>query len=148
MADLPRRSRFLLFSVIAWACSFGLLLLIERVSRLETRWIPPEGVTVSLWGFASVMFGVAFFLVTLAGETRALRSQPFGLLILAKSFVMVGCLVAYFVVRGAVAVALGQMTLEEAWSEGVGRLFDPIAAVILLYIWITSISLGLPCRSR
>jgi adenylate cyclase len=105
-------------------------------------WDPGGAGLVSLWAVASVLFGVSFQLITLMADLRAFRSRPFWLLILVKSLAMLFVVMILMVIRGAIAVALGDMTLDEARAEARHLATDREMLVILLYVWLTSVGLG------
>ena len=118
-------------------------ILIRQVgTRSLAGWDPDAATLLLLWAIASVILGVAFHAITLMAETRTFRSRPFGMLILAKSFAMVAAVMLVMVFRGSVAVVIGEMTLIEAWAEGSSFAMDPEMAVLLLYVWIASLSLN------
>jgi adenylate cyclase len=143
MHSLLRVWRFLLLSIVAWAIAMGMFVLVRRVGAPPALKWGPDGVELLwLWAFASVLFGTTFLLVTLVTQIRAFRSRPYGLLILAKSFAMLAAVACYMVARGAVAVAVGDMTLAESWADGQRLMFDPVMGVFLLYVWLTSVALG------
>ena len=143
MRALLRSWRFLLVSIVAWAGSLAMFALIRRVGAQSTLgWNPNTVELLSLWAFASVLFGVAFLLVTAVTETRVFRSRPYGLLILAKSFAMLAAVICYMVVRGAMAVLAGYMTLAEAWTEGGHVVLHPLMGLFLLYVWLTAFALA------
>ncbi len=143
MRKLLPHLRPLLLSIIAWAGSVGLFILIRKVGAQSLAGWDPDGATLLLlWVVASVLFGTTFQLITLMAETRACRSRPFGLLILAKSFAMLAAVMLFMVIRGAIAVAVGDMSLDEAWTEGRNLSMDPEMVVILLYVWLTSVAFG------
>jgi adenylate cyclase len=138
-----RSSRLLLLSILAWAISLGMFVLIHRVeTRSTTGWEPDDLTMLSLWGVASVLFGTVFWLITVVTEATALRSQPYGLLILVKSLAMLVALVCYVGVRVAVEVVTGGANPSEAWANGSRLLFSPIGGVVLLYVGLTSVALN------
>ena len=133
----------LLFSIIAWSGAVGLYILIREVGAQPlSGWDPDNTILASLWVVASVLFGIAFQLITLMAETRAFRSRSFGLLILAKSIAMLASVIIYMVIRGVIAVAVGAMEIGEAWREGLSVSTTPEMAVILLYVWLTAVVFG------
>jgi len=134
-------TRFLLLSIIAWAGSLGLFILIRRVGTQSTEGWNPDNVTIILlWIFTSVLFGTVYRLITLVTETRAFRSRPYGMLILAKSFAMLVAVMCFMGIRSGLAVVVGDMTLTEAWTDGLHMLVSPIMSVFLLHVWLTSVA--------
>jgi adenylate cyclase len=116
-------------------------MLIRRVDAGDTEgWNPDLEGMVSLWGGASVLFGTAYWLITIVTETRALRTRSFGFLILVKSFAMLATVVCYLFLRGALAVTGDDMSLNEAWANSYRVVLQPIMAIFLLYIWLTTVA--------
>ena len=143
MRKLPPNLGSLVLTIAAWAGATGLFLLIRRVgSQSLVGWDPDASTLFLVWVVASVILSVVFQLITLMVETRAFRSRPFGLLILAKSFAMLLAVMFFMVMRGVIAVAAGDMTLNEAWMEGSNLAMEPDMAVLLLYVWLTSLALN------
>jgi adenylate cyclase len=143
MQNLLRVWRFLLASIIAWAVALGMFVLIRGVgAKSVLLWGPNEVELLSLWAFASVLFGTTFLMITLVTQTRVFRSRPYGILILAKAFAMLAAVICYVIARGAVAIAVGDMTLAEAWVECQRLMVHPLMAVFLLYVWLTSVALS------
>ena len=138
---LSRSFWFLVQSVIAWAISLGLFILIHRVGTDSTLgWRPDNLSMLVLWGIASLLFGFAFWLINVLVESTSLRSQSFGILILAKSLAMVAALICYTVFRGLGEILLSDSTTVEAIKHCIGLLFSPFAGVVLLYVGVTSVA--------
>lgn len=95
---------------------------------------------LSLWCVASLVFGTVFWLITIATEASALRSQPYGLLILVKSFAMLFALLCYMGIRVAIEIAVVGSTSSEAWANSSRMLLSPLMGVTLLYVWLTSVA--------
>jgi adenylate cyclase len=134
---------FLAQSIIAWAISLGLFLLIHRVgTRSTVGWQPEDLSMLYLWAFASVLFGTAFWLINVLAESTAWRSHSLGLLILMKSLAMLVTLVGYLVIRALAEFLLTETTAPEAWAHGIELLFSPLAGVFFLYVALTSIALN------
>ena len=136
-----RRARFLLVAILAWAASLGLAMAIRRVGAGQTEgWNPDFESLISLWGVSSVLFGTAYWLITIITETRALRSRSFGFLILAKSVGMLVAVVCYIFFRGILAVVAGDMTPSQSWANAYEIMLQPIMAVFLLHILVTTVA--------
>ncbi|MGI9428744.1 MAG: adenylate/guanylate cyclase domain-containing protein [Bythopirellula sp.] len=132
-----------LFSILAWSVAIGLFLLIRWVgSQSLADWTPDTETLLLIWVASSVLLGITFRFVLLLAETRLFRARPYGLLILAKSMAMLVAAILVLVIRGAIAVAVGDMTTAAAWSEGVGLVTHPELAVLLLYVLLTTTAFG------
>ncbi len=140
---LPPYLRSLAFSIAAWAGATGLYVLIRRVGAESIAgWDPAPSTLALVWLVASVVLGIAFQLITSMAESRVFRARPFGLLILAKSFALLLAVMFAMVLRGIIAVAVGDLTLTEAWFEGTSQVLQPEMAVFLFYVWLTSLALN------
>ena len=134
---------FLVQSIIAWAISLGLFVLIHRVgTRSTVGWQPDDLSNLLLWTVASVLFGTAFWLINVVAESTALRSHSLGLMILIKSFAMLVTLAGYVVIRALAEFLLTETTASQAWAHGIELLFSPLAGVFFLYVALTSIGLN------
>jgi adenylate cyclase len=140
---LLQRSRFLLLSILEWAGSLGLFALIRETGAESTlNWIPNRTAYISLWVLASVLFGATFWLITLVAESHALRSKPYGLLILSKSLAMLATVLCFVAIRGMVALVSGDLTLQRSLEDGVALLRTPAMVVFLVYVWVNAVAFG------
>ena len=105
-------------------------------------WEPNGPTMLLIWVVASVVLGITFHLISIMAETRTFRSRSFGLLILVKSVALLLAVMVFMVLRGIIAYAVGDMTIQEAWIEGTDQTLQPEMAVLLLYIALTSLGMN------
>jgi adenylate cyclase len=143
MSRFLRYRWLLLGSIAGWATSLGVLCLIHRVEMPSaTGWDPDPETMLKLWAVASALFGAVFTFITILGDSTRLRSQPYGMLILVKSFAMLLTLLCYVLFRMTMEVVAGDSTPSQAWEHGVGILLSPLMRVAVLYVWITAVALN------
>ena len=138
-----RRFTSLGLSILAWAVFLGLFVLIHRVGTYPAiDWRPDNATMFALWLVASLLFGFAFWLISIVSDSTKLRFQSYGVLILVQSLAMVLTLICYFVVRAVANMFTSDLTVTETWAHGTQILMSPFAGVALLYVGLTAAALN------
>lgn len=143
MNRLRRNWWSMLGSIAGWSAALGLLSLVHRAEMQSAATWTPDAITMLyLWAVASLLFGGAFWLITILIDCTALRSLSYGALIALKSLAMLLALLCYVLIRAAIAMGSDDETFSQAWVEGTRLLRNPLIAAALLYVLVTAVALN------
>ncbi len=133
------RLQSLLWNVVAWILALGLYLLVRFYGTQDVMdWATGPRALIVLWIVVGTLFGILYWLITLAADSAAVRRRSYGYIIAFKTagLLLTACLVV--LVSRIAAFAQGSISVGEILPSFLHRLSHRAVTAFLVYVTVMS----------